>query len=438
MRFFAKLFLTFWLSLIVIGGLIAWAADHMRDAFERRVPDAILGELEVRNALIALLTQEGVERLRAELSTRSDKDQYHIFDEKNNDILGRHVAPPNTKTQEIMENRHPFRPLTVTGKDGLEYRVWMRPKRPSLLIIMGFFPWLLVGMVISSGAVVFILALHFTKPIKRLRETSLKLAAGDLTARYLPIPHRIPDELSNLGRDFNFMAERLSHLFHSHKRLIRDISHELRSPLARMRVAVEMVNPKDQASADNLQHIELEMERLNTLIGQIITLSRYETVQIDQRTDWIEVNGLIEALVVDVRYEGEKMERSVELNLCGEVVIRADGDQLRSALENVIRNALRHTPRNGHVFVSSFKDDRNLVITVRDEGEGVPEDQLQAIFLPFYRVGEDRNREHGGFGLGLAIASHVIEHHDGTITATNHSLGGLIVTIVLPIQNVSL
>lgn len=433
MRFFAKLFLTFWLTLIVIGALAAWTADHMRDTFERRAPDAIFDDLKIRDDLAKLLTQEGVEQLRVVLDARADKDHFHIFDEENKDILGRPFTPPNDRTLEGLRHRHPFHPLAVTGKDGKKYRVWMRPKRPSLLFIMIGSPWLLVGMMIFIGATVFVLALHFTKPIKRLRETSLKLAAGDLAARYLPVPRRIPDELSGLGRDFNFMAEQLSQLFHSHKRLIRDISHELRSPLARMRIAIELVHPKDQTSATNLEHIEQEMERLNTLIGQIITLSRYETVQSDQRTDWIDVNGLLEALTVDVRFEASKMKKSVELNLCGEVIVRADSEQLRSALENVIRNALRHTPEQGSIMISSLKDDRRLVISVRDQGEGVPEDQLQAIFRPFYRVGEARDREQGGFGLGLAIASHVIEHHEGTITAANHSEGGLVVTIALPI-----
>ncbi|MBF0424016.1 MAG: HAMP domain-containing protein [Magnetococcales bacterium] len=432
MRFFIKLFFAFWLTMILMGGLIAWTADHMRDTFEKRTPDAILAELRVRDQLMELLVGEGVERLRSVLSARSDQEQYLVFDESGQDILGRKVMRPRDKVFLDLEARHPFQPQEVISKEGMNYRIWMRPKRPSLFAIMVSFPWLLALMIALSGVVVLVLAVHFTQPIQRLRETSLRLAAGDLSARYLPGSLRLPDELSCLGRDFNFMAERLDHLFHSHKRLIRDISHELRSPLARMRVAIEMIHPGDSISADHLHHVEQEMERLNILIGQILTLSRFETILEDDRHDWIDVNGLIEALVVDVRFEADSMERTVVKDLCGEMVIRANVEQLRSALENVIRNALRHTPKGSSVFITTRAEGPGLTIQIRDQGRGVPEDQLESIFLPFYRVGEARDREDGGFGLGLAIASRVIEHHDGTIRASNHEEKGLIITIVLP------
>lgn len=229
------------------------------------------------------------------------------------------------------------------------------------------------------------------------------------------------------------MADRLDQLFNAHKRLIRDISHELRSPLTRMRVAIELVEPKDSTSRENMDHLCMDMERLNELIGQILSLSRHEVISPLSMKDWIEITGLVEAMAADVRYEAAPMDREVVLDLCGEVIIKANGAQLRSALENVVRNALRYTPAQGKVTITVLKDEKHVIVTVSDEGEGVAEDQLELIFQPFYRVGEELDNEHGGFGLGLAIASQIVQHHGGTISAANRVVGGLMVTIRLPV-----
>jgi len=432
-RFFLKLFFSFWFALMLIGGLIAWTANQLRNTFERELPAIVNRQLDVRLDLKRILLQEGEDRLREVLSAREDREEFMITDDSGRDLLGRSFPQAHEVMMKKFRDRHVFDPLDVTGGDGRQYRLWIHPPRPSLLKIMTGDFWLVLLMVLSSGLTVFFLALHFTKPIQHLRKTTLRLAAGDLGARYASIPRRIPDELSALGRDFNFMAERLEHLFNAHKQLIRDISHELRSPLARMRVALELIPSGDERSRDNLDQIGLEVERLDTLIGQILTLSRYESLPPAPPADWIDIIGLIEAVVVDVRYEAVGMARRVEMDLCEEVIVRADGPRLRSALENVIRNALHHTPPQGGVLITVVKDQKWTIITVQDEGVGVPEGQLEMIFLPFFRVDEGRDRGQGGFGLGLAIAYQVIRQHGGVIAATNRLEGGLMVNISLPI-----
>ncbi|MBF0107563.1 MAG: HAMP domain-containing protein [Magnetococcales bacterium] len=433
MRFFVKLFFSFWITVIFLGSMIAWTADRMRGDFEQRMPDSLARQMKERMVLADILSLEGVARLREVLSSKDDRDEFLVIGPDQRDILGRPFSPEHDRVMEKLKQRHAFDPLVVTGPDGAGYRIFTRPPRPSLGRVMIEHPWMPLLLILASGAAVFLLALHFTRPIKRLRETSLRLAEGDLRVRYTGVPLRIPDELSALGDAFNFMAGRLDQLFHAHKRLIRDISHELRSPLARMRFAFELVEPGDDASRENLGHLGVEMERLDALIGQILTLSRHETLVAAPKEDWIEITGLIETVVADVRFEARQMERVVEMDLGEEVIIKADGVQLRSALENVIRNALRHTPEQGKVHITFVNDRGQAVISVHDEGEGVPEDQLALIFQPFYRVGDARDPEQGGFGLGLAIASQAVRQHEGTITAANRLGGGLVVTIRLPI-----
>lgn len=433
MRFFFKLFITFWITLILLAGIIAWTAHHLRDNFEQEMPDFIVRQMQGRTDLADILSRNGVARVREFLASREDSEQFFVVDEAGEDILGRPFSLHHHRVMQDLRERNVFDPQIVKTPNGRSFRIFLFPPRPSLLHILVAYPWTPVSMILFSGMTVFLLALHFTRPIQRLRETSMKLAEGDLGARYDFAYPRIADELSGLGRDFNFMAERLDQLFHAHKRLIRDISHELRSPLARMRVAIELVEPKDADSQENLSHLGADMERLDELIGQILALSRHETVSPLGLKDWIELTGLIEALVADSRYEVAQMEREVVLHLCDEVIIKANGLQLRSALENVVRNALRHTPDHGKVTITVVKDEKYAIVTVSDEGEGVAEDQLELIFQPFYRVGEDRDRERGGFGLGLAIASQVVQHHGGAIFAANRVTGGLIITIRLPI-----
>jgi signal transduction histidine kinase len=227
------------------------------------------------------------------------------------------------------------------------------------------------------------------------------------------------------------MAHRLEQLFYAQKRLLRDISHELRSPLARMRVACALIQPSNSSTRENVDHLELEMERLDSLIGQIIVLSQPDNVGLDARNDWIDLTSLIEAIVADARYEITQMDCKVILDLGDAVIIKSEGMQLRPALENIIRNALHHTAASSSVHISTSIVGQESMITVSDEGEGVPDDQLEHIFEPFYRVDTSRNREHEG--LGLAIASQVVQQHNGSIKADNGLEGGLIVTIRLPI-----
>ncbi|MBF0142178.1 MAG: HAMP domain-containing protein [Magnetococcales bacterium] len=437
MRFFLKLFFSFWITLIMMAGLVAWAASQLRDSFERQLPSTMMHQAEERKALAALMAREGAESVRQRLSSLANRDGFLVFDGSGRELLARSMPGTHLQTIEAMEKSGVLTPLAATAPDGETYSFHLRPPHPSLFRVATDNPLYLLLIIILNGVVVFLLAFHFTRPIKKLRDASLKLAEGDMGARCQSISLRVPDELSHLIHDFNFMADRLEKLFHAHKRLLRDISHELRSPLARMRVASALIQPSIPDSCENYKQLEIEMERLDNLIGQIISLSRPDSVWHVASHDWIDLNCLIETVVADVRYEAGQGGRMVELDLSETVIIKADGTQLRSALENIIRNALRYTPEKRSVMVTSVQNGQTAIITVYDEGNGVPEEQLEEIFKPFYRVEEDRGQERGGFGLGLAIASRAIKNNNGTIKAANRLEGGLVVTVCLPIPKES-
>jgi two-component system sensor histidine kinase CpxA len=226
------------------------------------------------------------------------------------------------------------------------------------------------------------------------------------------------------------MAERIESLIVSQKRLSRDISHELRSPLARLNVALELAKKKTNGDASALlDRIEIESTRLNEMIGRILTLSKLESGATDVERAKIDLTELVRDVVADADFEAGAHDKSVSMSAV-ECMVVGNESLLRSAIENVLRNAVRYTGPSTAVRVSLETVNGDAVITVRDQGGGVPEEELQHLFRPFYRVGEARERKTGGIGLGLAIAERAIRAHHGSISARNDN-GGLAVEIKL-------
>ena len=308
---------------------------------------------------------------------------------------------------------------------------WERP-RPTPLFGDSTLRYLrYIVLLLTAIVLCYALARYLASPIGKIRRATQKLAAGDLQTRVADEFRSRRDEIGALAADFDVMAERIETLITSQQRLTRDISHELRSPLARMNLALEIAKQKSNAEARPLlNRIENESERLNEMIGRMLTLSKLESGSAEIEREEIDLKELVEEVVDDAEFEARAKQKSVTLTADS---CRVEGNEslLRSAIENVLRNAVRYTGENTAVKVCLAKQNGNAVVRVSDSGGGVAEEELSNLFRPFYRVGEARERKTGGIGLGLAIAERAIHAHGGSIDARNED-GGLTVEIMLP------
>jgi signal transduction histidine kinase len=270
------------------------------------------------------------------------------------------------------------------------------------------------------------LAYHLTAPLRALRKVLDRFGRGEFQAR-ADASRR--DEMGELAGSFNQMANHIETLLAAERRLLLDISHELRSPLARLSVAVELARSGDSSSFP-LDRIQKEADRLNALIGQMLEVTRVEGDPAHRRSEPVDLNELVDELVDSCSIEARARGCSLSLNELAPVVVEGDSELLRRAIENVIRNAIRYAPPGSQVEVSLQDNLGRARIRVRDYGPGVPDEALPHLFEPFYRVDSDRNRGSGGAGLGLSIARRAVELHQGTLQASNAD-PGLLVEIVV-------
>ena len=277
------------------------------------------------------------------------------------------------------------------------------------------------------AALCYILARTLTSPLRNMQKTVERFGKGDFSAR---VKTKRGDEFGQLGRTVDQMADRIDLLMKSQRRLLQDISHELRSPLARLGVAVELARGGgDPATA--LTRVEREADRLNTLVGELIQVTRAEGDPNGLATESVRLDELVKVILEDVHIEADKREIILRPNVT-ECEMEGSPELLRRAIENIIRNAIRYSPEGTQVDVSLTKTPTVFRISVRDYGEGVPEESLASIFDPFYRVEKDRGRTSGGVGLGLAIAKRAVELHHGSMYASNEH-PGLRVEIEFPV-----
>ena len=271
-------------------------------------------------------------------------------------------------------------------------------------------------------------ARHLTNPVRRLQQAVECFGRGEFHTR---VRSTRRDEIGQLARTFDQMADRIESMRASERRLLQDISHELRSPLARMTVALELARSDAEPSKQH-DRLQKDVERLNTLIAELLQVTRVESDESKLRREDLALNGLVDDIVTDVRLEANARGSRIEWTSGTELQMKADAELLRRAIENVIRNAVRHTPPGTEVDVKLERDGDRARVIVRDYGHGVPEAELGRIFDPFYRVATDRNRASGGTGLGLAIAKRAIELHKGEIRAKNAN-PGLEVQMEIPV-----
>jgi two-component system sensor histidine kinase CpxA len=284
-------------------------------------------------------------------------------------------------------------------------------------------------MLVASMVLSYWLAFHFTRPVRDLTKAVERFGRGDFSVRVESLRR---DEMGQLARAFNRMAERIQTLLTAERRLLLDISHELRSPLARLGVAVELARSGDDLEG-SLNRIQKESDRLNALVGQLLQVTRAEGDPNSLRRESVRLDTLVEQLVADAGIEAESHGCRLEYQTKEPVTVEGDPELLRRAVENVLRNAIRYAPRESPVEVSLARRNGTAVVDVRDQGPGVPEEALPRLFDAFYRVDTDRNRTSGGIGLGLSIARRAIELHKGKISARNRT-PGLEVELELPVS----
>jgi len=332
--------------------------------------------------------------------------------------------------------------LAVKSQSGKPYVVLLR-NRFTAAIYFGVVPGTTTLMI--SLVVTLLLGLLIALPIRKLRAAARDIAGGRLDARVKPgfmlgaIGRFTPsDILRGLIVDFNHMAERLQSLVDAQRILVRDISHELRSPLARLSVALELAReaPPEAMSAP-LDRIEAEAGRVNQLIGQLLSLSHLESLKEFSPTSALSLAEVVASVVPDVQYEASARECRVVTRVLHDSAIYGDPVLLQRALENIIRNAIRYTPESGIIEIDVERIERDgaafAAVRVTDSGPGVPPDELESILRPFYRVDKARQRSTGGFGIGLAIADRAVKLHSGQIKASNKPEGGLVVEMIFPL-----
>jgi two-component system OmpR family sensor kinase len=446
---FLRILVTLWLAMaLLIGALAAihaWAfppeADSQRQKFSARS-----AEMRGDNALMC--TRLGLADCERVLDTWEPREQRLALYRNGVLALGEPIAGASELIRGALASPDHFAyrgdedkerdyvavvltrdPSYVVASEARARSRWM------FFIVPDTLPYRLIAIVLVTGLVAALLAHYLSEPIARLRRATQQMAAGDLSVRVAGQVAHADGETRALGRDLDAMAERIAALLDSERRLRRDISHELRSPLTRLNIALELIrrrSPEDLAPA--FDRIERDTARLDAMIGELLTLNRLEVEGL-ALGEPIDLVALARSVVDDAAIEAERLGSRLILGAAQPCTLRGNRELLRRAIENVIRNAIRFTVPGEPIEVELVADGVHVTLSVRDHGPGVPAEALDKIWKPFYRVEGDRARNTGGTGLGLAITEQAITLHGGKVRADNHAGGGLMVTLELPMDS---
>ena len=446
---FLRIFLSFWMAqaLFVVAAILVTVAFRPHNASWEAL------RMTVLNDAVTAYEEGGVPKVREYLDN-VDATQHvraYLFDENGVEVSQRgapdwaiRVASggPRVPHDGFLFPAPPVQRDSRASSDGKHRFTVVLGLPPGPRVFIGPrgvpFTGLLIG-VVTSGLVCYLLSWYLTKPIVKLRTATRQLAAGDLTTRTGAPARAGRDEVAGLMHDFDAMAERIETLLKAQSRLLNDISHELRSPLARLNVALGLARQRaDTDNSEMLDRIELEASRLNELIRRILTLARLEDgEQLVPQTP-VPLDELVANVVEDAEFEAQARNCHVHAAIPeGDWSVRGNASLLHSAVENVIRNSVRYTQEKSAVEVELRSEARGgaseAVLRVSDSGPGVPTSALGKLFEPFYRLDEARGRQTGGVGLGLAITERAVRFHGGKVSASNRPLGGLTVEIRLPL-----
>jgi two-component system sensor histidine kinase CpxA len=446
---FLRFFISFWVLIGIIVGGAAVSGFLYAERLQATIEDFEVGEsMSEASDVLANGGRQALVGWLRELP-RDDGVIVFVVDEDGRDISGRDVPFGMQRYFQRHQARlHSDGDGAADGRDHRRYRRLPHLTAPNgdvltMLVTPSRSPnsflnwpnaryWLLAFALLASGLVSYALAATFSRPVRKLRDATVALADGDLDVRIGDTLGKRRDELGMLGKDFDTMAEKLQHAAEQQTELSRNISHELRSPLARMRVALELARRKS-GELPEFDRLETDAERLDSLIGQILSYTRLDA---DFAADEapVDLHDVISEVIENVEFEyGYSGRISVaDLPEAG-TAIRGRRGALTSAFENILRNAVRHSPAGGTVRIDTAMSADDVVITIADDGPGVEDADLPKLFEPFFRTNSSAEADgNGGTGLGLAIAKRAIQLHDGVIEAVNGEAGGLVVRISLP------
>jgi two-component system, OmpR family, sensor kinase len=446
-RLFWKIFIGGLLIQVAIGSAVGLAVYlHNKAQLEDMTYLAAGGPRAefVLNAAAMALRFGGPQALQILLSDNRFTQRMPVLavNKEGQDIFGRPVPPQafSNAKEAITSGRASHGLREVTAPDGHNYILFIpaeingRPAHPhpyppedSLFVRLG-------AAVLASLIFSVLLAWYLTRPVRHLQRAANALASGDMAARVAPNMKGRSDEIADLGKDFDHMADRLQNMVDTQQRLLHDVSHELRSPLARMQVAMALARQQPDKVDAALERIEREGNRLDELVGELLTLARLGAGVGMEAEGEVDLAALLETVVEDGDFEADGGRRVV-LEYCDSAIFTGRGELLRRAFENVVRNALRHSPEESEVTVRAERESGWMRVTVGDRGPGLPEDKLAAVFEPFVRSGDSPTGGRSGYGLGLAITRRAIEAHGGNVRAENRDGGGLRVVLELPVSS---
>lgn len=466
-KLFWKFFAAFWLGLVLFSGATFWLAsnylDRISTATDHESPRKRFKERVQTAQLIA--HQDGVDALKYWLYELDFKDAipYYMVNKAGEDLLERSLPdhllyrlarenhrpkfeqfPRHSNDQQTLQRKAPNRGRVVIPGLG-DYRLIADPKgitlariikRPRVIALP------LLISIISSVLICLLLARYLVRPIKQLQEATREVAKGHFEVWVADSLNHRKDELGDLARDFDLMTAQLKTLIESQQQLLSDVSHELRSPLARLQAAhgllqkrVTLLSDPDwpaEAREEALQRIDREIEKMSNLISQIISLSRLDTASSELYIERFDLTELVQSIIDDANFEAgfERVGLETRQNL----MVSAQRNLLISAIENVIRNAMKYSRDYSTVEVHLSHEALFTDIVICDKGPGVPEDKLENIFDAFTRLDEARQTDQGGHGIGLALAKKIMQKHGGSILAHNRASGGLCVTLRLRVE----
>jgi len=443
---FWKFFIVIWLALLTMGGGMG-AAFWLRhnpalNANGAEPQIAVNSAAPYLNAANLIFSKSGVNGLRSFLAEfRHNPALPPLFatDDFGKDLLGREVAPNILAQAKSLAASHSNGVRRIKTGEGQTYLLFAlysennpstnpRPLQPDppppwLPITLGFF----ISLIFSGVS-----AWYFAKPIRQLRSAFAAVAGGDLNTRADRTMGQRHDELADLGKNFDHMVSQIQLSVNVQQRLLHDVSHELRSPLARIQTAIGLAYQQPDKIPLMLERIEKESQRMNDLIGELLAISRLEAGVIG-KLEVVDINELITEIVEDARLEADSKNVEIDLNIAGEIFLQGYYDLLSRAVENVLRNAIKYTRSHSKVSVDAKLgvSGHQLHIDITDQGPGVAETELSSIFDPFFRGSHSQKSQ--SIGLGLTIALKALETHHGKINVSNRVEGGLKVEIILPV-----
>lgn len=425
-RLFWKIFFAFWLTLVAAAVITGTLVALERRARESARPQVAFGgpPRALTDLAAATLEHGGADALRSWMDDVSEHRRrllLYAVDSAGEDLLGRPVPEALLESARELAGRPGPQAARAVRTPGGESFVLFVPSRQRGRPPGRLPPWtmLLIGAA-ASLAVSAVLAWYLTRPIHALRWAFGAAASGRLDTRVAPRIGARRDEIADLGRDFDRMAAQLQTLVGSQRRLLHDVSHELRSPLARLQAAIGLARQDPGRLEASLERIEREATRLDVLVGEVLTLARLETQERKPAFQAVDLADLVASIGEDARFEAEASGKRVQVAVPDHLIVKGNAELLHRAVENVVRNAVKYTAEGTEVVVRLEQEEDLAILQVTDRGPGIPEGELGRIFEPFYRLGNDGAK---GFGLGLAIAQLAVRAHGGSIRAANTGSG---------------